>query len=146
MFASVRKFILCNLLYQSLALSCHLLILHNCNPVFHRNLQMPVHRTNTGDRNLQVQFISAQTAVTRQKHAIMWSAGVNWKPHPQQECHLLLSLRECCSLQKELVWGRAGDICHQTTPSCSCICSLSGQRGQRTSPRASICKVRATQH
>lgn len=63
MFASVRRFILSNLLYESLALSCHLLIPQNCNPVFHGHLWIRVYRKNKGDRNLQVQFITVQTAV-----------------------------------------------------------------------------------
>lgn len=149
MFASVRKFLLSNLLYQPLALSCHLLILHNCNPVFYGHLWIPVYRKNKGDWNLQVQFITAQTAVTRQKRAIIWSAGVNWKPHPQQECRLLLSVRECCSFAE----GAGVGSCWGHLPSNNSFLLLrlhlqlewpAWTKGFL--PRASICKAIVAQH
>lgn len=97
MFVNGRKLVLSHLLHQSLTLSYLLLILHNCIPDFHGHRWIPVYSVSKGNGNLQVQYIPAQTAVTRQERAIMQSAGMNWKLHPRQECHLLLPVRKCCS-------------------------------------------------
>lgn len=95
MFGSGRK--LSNLLHQSVTLSHLLLILHNCVPDFHAHQWIPAYSTSKCNGNLQVQRIPTQTAVTRQEHAIMWSAGMKWKPRLQQECYLLFLVRKCCS-------------------------------------------------
>ena len=149
MFVSGRKVILSNLLHQSLTLSYLLLILHNCIPDFHGHQWIPVYSISKGNGNLQVQYIPAQTAVTRQEHAITWSAGMNWKPHPHQECHLLLPVRKCCSSAGE---GHAGDTWHQTVPPAPAsaawvaIMDTALPQRHRASPKAFICKAMATQH
>lgn len=78
-----------NLLHQSLTLSYLLLILHNGIPDFHGHRWIPVYGITKGNGNLQVQYIPPQRTVTRQEHAIMWPAGMNCKPHPQQESFAL---------------------------------------------------------
>ena len=137
-----------NLLHWSLTLSYLLLVLHNCVSDFHGRWWMPVYSISKGNGNLQVQFIPAQTAVTRQEqcHHVISS---------QRNGNLTVSKSVICCCQsgnaallqeKELAWGHAGDTRHQTFPSCFCVCSLGGQHGHRSSPEAFICKAMASQH
>lgn len=111
MFASGRKLILSNLLHQSLTVSYLLLLLHICIPDSHEHQWISVYSISKGNANLKVQHIPTQRAVTRQEHAMWWS-GISWKPHPQQECNLLLFvISKCCFFAGKVV-GVGSCWCH----------------------------------